>query len=93
MKVKLPSRMVYFKLGRSFAGGHSREVLNGIEEVEGVRLDTEDEGAGDGCRVRYASTFTWGCTLKRWKGGSPDEEFQRFGLEYQSSDPCRWCRP
>jgi hypothetical protein len=63
VKVKLPFRMVYFKLGRSFAGGHSREVLNGIEEVEGVQLDTEEEeGAGDGCRVRYASIFTLGCT-------------------------------
>ena len=46
MKVKLPSRMVYFKLGRSFGGRHSREVLNGFEEVEGVGLDTEDEGLG-----------------------------------------------
>ena len=46
MKVKLPSRMVYFKLGRSFGGRHSREVLNGFEEVEGARLDTEDEGWG-----------------------------------------------
>jgi len=64
MKVKLPSRVVYFKLLGSFAGGQSREALNGIEEVEGVGLDAEDEGAGEHCRVRYASIFTRGYTLK-----------------------------
>lgn len=50
VKVKLPSRMVYFKVGRAFAAGHSREVLNGTEDVEGVRLEVDDEGAGEACR-------------------------------------------
>ena len=77
----LPSRMAYIKAGRSFAAGHSREVSIGMGEVEGVRLEIDDEDAGEACRQRYASISTTKMHAKNVEDMLSAGRFLPFGAE------------
>lgn len=52
-----------------------------LEEVEDARFDDDDEGDGEGYRLRYGSVITVRFTLKWWKGYSCDDDFPYFGSE------------
>src|SRR5947209_1953319 len=81
VQVMLPSRMAYTKAGRSFAAGRSREVSTAMGEVEGVRIEIDDEAGGEAWRQRYASISTTRMHAKNVEDMLSAGRFLPFGAE------------